>query len=380
MMSPGADPRPLVVHLLHRFDTGGLENGVVNLINRLPEFRHAVVALTEITAFKERVQAPGTEFIALHKPSGHGLWQYARVWRLLRRLKPAVLHTRNLAALEFVVPAWAAGVPLRVHGEHGRDMHDLDGSSRRYQRVRRLYAPFVHRYIALSQELRHYLVERVGLRGTRIEQIYNGVDAERFRPRVAGETLPQGWPFDPARHWVVGAVGRMQPVKDPLTLLQAFAQLHASRPQARLVWVGDGPLRVAMEDEVRRLGLGDQVWLAGDRRDVPALLRAFDAYVLPSIAEGVSNTLLEAMASALPIVATRVGGNAELLESGRSGQLVPASDAVALAQALAALLDAPALAAAQGAAARQRVEQQFSLAAMVARYRSVYQQQGSRAA
>ncbi|HEU6453990.1 MAG TPA: glycosyltransferase, partial [Roseateles sp.] len=133
------DPRPLVVHLVHRFDTGGLENGVVNLINHLPAFRHAVMAVTEVTSFKERVKAPGTQFFSLQKPPGQGLWLYPRVYRLLRELRPAVVHTRNLGAMEFQLPAWAARVPLRVHSEHGWDVDDLGGVSRRNQRLRRIY-------------------------------------------------------------------------------------------------------------------------------------------------------------------------------------------------------------------------------------------------
>src|SRR5881394_3017477 len=105
-----SDSRPLVAHVLHRFDTGGLENGVVNLINRLPaeRFRHAVVALTEITEFKRRVQRDDVQFIALRKSPGHGVWSFARMSSLLRELQPAVVHTRNLGALEMSLPAaWA---------------------------------------------------------------------------------------------------------------------------------------------------------------------------------------------------------------------------------------------------------------------------------
>ena len=120
------DPnRPLLIaHVVYRFDIGGLENGVVNLINRLPEsrWRHAVLALTEVSsAFTQRVQRQDVQYLSLHKSPGH-LWKlYPRLVRMFRELQPAVVHTRNLAALEAVVPAWTAGIPVRIHGEHGRD-------------------------------------------------------------------------------------------------------------------------------------------------------------------------------------------------------------------------------------------------------------------
>ena len=197
-----ADPRPLVVHVMHAFDVGGLENGVVNLINHLPRdaWRHAVVALTRITDFRQRVRRDDVTFIALDKAPGHAVSLYPRLYRLFREMKPAIVHTRNRAALEVAVPAWAAGVPVRLHGEHGRDVGDLDGSSRKYQWVRRIYRPFVSHYVALSRELERYLVENVGVPQPRISQIYNGVDAQRS-PGARSRVPTSGWsaPWDGCR-------------------------------------------------------------------------------------------------------------------------------------------------------------------------------------
>ena len=152
---PAVDNRPHVVHVMYRFDTGGLENGIVNLVNHMSvqAYRHTIVALTEVTDFRKRIQRDDVEFVSLHKPPGHGVWQYPKLYRLFRRLRPHIVHSRNLAALEVQVPAWAAGVPIRIHGEHGRDVGDLDGNNITYQRVRRIYRPFVHHYMALSRDL-----------------------------------------------------------------------------------------------------------------------------------------------------------------------------------------------------------------------------------
>lgn len=369
---------PLVAHILHRFDTGGLENGVVNLINHMPaqSFRHVVIALTEVTDFRLRLQRSDVDCIALHKPPGHGAKIYPQVWRLFQKLRPAIVHTRNLAALEMQPAAWAARVPVRIHGEHGRDMEDLDGSSRRHQQIRRLYSPFVHRYVALSQDLSSYLVDRVGIASGRITQIYNGVDADRFHARSAQERVPDGWPFADG-HFVVGTVGRMQTVKHQTLLARAFARMLEVSPnlrgRVRLALVGDGPLREACQQILAEAGLSDLAWLPGERRDVPELMRHLDAFVLPSLGEGISNTILEAMASALPVVATAVGGNPELVSDGVSGHVVPPDDVEALATALVALALDPARSSAMGRAGRADVERRFSLQAMVGAYQRIYE-------
>jgi sugar transferase (PEP-CTERM/EpsH1 system associated) len=185
--------------------------------------------------------------LALHKPPGHGVWLYPQLFRLMRAWRPAIVHSRNLAALEAVVPAWAAGVPIRIHGEHGRDVDDLDGSNRKYRRLRRLYRPFVSHYVSLTTELTHYLATHIGVDPSRLTQICNGVDVGRFRPAERPAATIDGCPFDASRHWLVGTVGRMQAVKDQVTLARAFALALQERPalreRVRLVMIGDGPLR-----------------------------------------------------------------------------------------------------------------------------------------
>jgi len=372
-------PVPLVAHVVFRFDTGGLENGIVNLINRLPPgaYRHVVIALTEVApAFSRRIRAQGVEFISLHKPPGHAVWLYPRLWTLFRTLRPAIVHTRNLGALECQVPAMLAGVPVRIHGEHGRDVGDLDGSNKRRQWLRRLYKPFVHHYIALSRDLGAYLQARVGVQERRITQVYNGVDTDRFRPAGAGRRPIPGCPFGHEVSFVFGTVGRMQSVKAQTLLARAFVRALELQPalaeRCRLVMVGDGPLRAEAQELLCAAGIGHLAWLPGDREDVPDVMRGLDAFVLPSLAEGISNTILEAMSSGLPVIATDVGGNADLVIAGTTGDLVPADDVEALALALSRMVADPVRASAMGAAGRDVVERRFGLAAMVSTYRNLY--------
>lgn len=380
------DRRPLVCHVMHRFDTGGLENGVVNLVNHMPKelYRHAIVAMTEVTNFRHRIRRDDVEFVSLHKPPGQGVWQYPKLFRTFRRLRPQIVHSRNLSALEAQVPAWAARVPVRVHGEHGRDVGDLDGSNVRLQRTRRLYRPFVHHYVALSRDLGDYLANKVHVAARDVTQIYNGVDTSLFRPATGGRPERiENCPFDPSCHWLIGTVGRMQVVKDQLTLSKAFVLVLQQHPELRttlrLVMVGDGILRQRVQAVLEDAGVADLAWLPGERKDVPEIMRGLNAFVLPSIAEGISNTILEAMASGLPVIATHVGGNADLVADGQTGELLPASDPMRMAQSIARLAADPGRAALLGRAGRQRAIDSFSMGSMVAAYLAVYDQQLRRA-
>lgn len=372
------DARPLVLHVLYRFDVGGLENGVVNLINRMPAdaYRHAILALTEVTDFRRRIQRDDVQYISLNKPPGHLFRLFPHLFRLFRELKPAIVHSRNLAALEVTVPAALAGVPVRIHGEHGRDVGDLDGSNRTHQWVRRAYNPFVTHFIALSRDLETYLTGRVGIPARKVTQIYNGVDAERFQPAVTPTLTFADCPFHRPDHWLVGTIGRMQTVKDQTLLARAFIRAldlaPALKPRLRLVMVGEGPLRAEALAMLEPAGLADLAWLPGERNDIPEVLRGLDCFVLPSLAEGISNTILEAMAAGLPVIATHVGGNPELVIEGKTGTLVPAGDVDAMAQAIVAFAVNTESARSAGVAGRAEVERRYSLDAMVRAYQSLY--------
>jgi sugar transferase (PEP-CTERM/EpsH1 system associated) len=366
-----------VVHLVYRFATGGLENVIVQLINGLPHqsFRHTVVALTEADpAFAARITRPDVEVISLNKRPGQPFGLYPKVYRLLRRLKPDVLHSCNLAAMEFAPMAALARIPLRVHAEHGWDVGELGGSNARYRFLRRLYKPFVHEFIAVAEPQRDYLLNQIGVPAARLHFIPNGVDIERFRPRQDDDAPPAGFPFRQGEHWVIGTIGRQALVKNPLLLVEAFIQLVQSNAPGtadmRLVMVGEGPLHEAIAQRIAEVNIADKVWLAGVRADIPELLRAMDCFVLPSLSEATSCTLQEAMATGLPIIATQVGGNAALLKNGRYGSLIPSEDTSALAAEL--LKQYGLRAEGDHLAARASIIQRYGLAAVLARYAALF--------
>ena len=370
---------PLVLHVVFRFDTGGLENGVVNLINHMPQsaYRHAVVALTEIVpGFAQRINRDAVQFISLHKPAGHGLKLYPRLFKLFRELRPSIVHTRNLAALECQVPAALAGVPVRLHSEHGRDLVELHGNDRRFRWIRRLYRPFVHSYVALSRDLERCLTDEVNVPPHRVLQIRNGVDTARFRPAAASRPVAPGCPFNGPGLWIIGTVGRMQAIKNQTGLAEAFVRVLKDQPslrgRLRLVMVGDGPLRAQAQSVLDNAGLGALAWLPGERADVPEVMQGLDCFVLPSLSEGISNTILEAMACGLPVIAADVGGNAELVRHGETGLLVPDCDVESFAGNILRLALRPAEAAAMGRTARVLAESDFSVKTMVDRYQALY--------
>ena len=369
---------PLITHIIHRLDVGGMENGLVNLVNYLPteSYRHAIVCMTDYTDFRHRIQRDDVMLHALNKREGKDLTVHGRLLKLLRALKPDIVHTRNLATLEAQATAALAGVGLRVHGEHGWDVGDLDGSRGKHRLMRRLFRPLVSQYIVLSRHQLEYLRSAVRVDPQRLNHICNGVDTDRFRPGAmpSPSPLPEG--FASADSVVIGSVMRMQPVKAPVDLARAFVMLRDRHPEwfarLRLVMVGDGPQRADVQQLLTEFGVAGQVWLAGARDDIPALMGAMDLFVLPSLAEGICNTVLEAMACGLPVVATNVGGNPELVQDGETGTLVPPSRPDILASQMMVYAMDPIRRRREARAARTRAEAEFSIDAMVNGYMKVY--------
>lgn len=369
---------PKVVHIIYALGTGGLENGLVNIINRSPadRYRHVIVCLTDATNFAKRITVPNVEVIQLHKKPGQDWGLYFRLLKTLFSLRPDIVHTRNLASLEMQALTLLLPGVKRVHGEHGRDIYDLDGTNKKYNLLRKILRPFIHRYIAVSKDLEGWLKGTINVPATKLRQIYNGVDSEKFHLRQQSKTdiTPEG--FLQHASIIVGTVGRIAEVKNQKLLVDGVRFLMRKRPELkaclRLVLVGDGPLYSSLKDYVTEIGLSDLVWMAGDRDDVAELMQLMDVFVLPSLAEGISNTVLEAMATGLPVIATNVGGNPELISEGENGLLVKVGDEQGLAEAIGELVDNPGLRAEMGKKGISQVKSIFNWQRAVNEYLGVY--------
>ncbi len=362
-----------VCHVIHRFATGGLENGLVNLINHLPQekYQHVIVTMQGYDpefAARLNVEVP---IYSLDKKAGKDFGVFVRMFRLLRKLKPDIMHTRNLATLEMNLPGYLSGIRRRIHGEHGWDINDPDGSVKKYQRLRRLVGNFIHLFVALSKEQERYLLERVGIKRDKVTRICNGVDLSRFSnvKQKSNQEINED-------KLVIGCVGRLAPIKGHSVLLRAFKNLLQNvSPQIdnlELQIAGEGDELSRLSALAEQLDIGDKVKFLGNQSDIPAVLAGFDLFVLPSHAEGISNTILEAMAAGLPVVATRVGGNADLIAEGETGVIVDVNSPEALAKGMLSIVNDKNLRDQLGQKAQLRAQTEFSLEVMVNRYDGLY--------
>jgi len=369
----------LIAHVIYRFGMGGLENGLVNIINHLPDdqYQHVIICMTDHNVFSSRLNKP-VDIYDMHKKPGKDFMLYFRLWKLFRKIKPDIVHSRNMSALESQLPAFLAGVPIRIHGEHGRDVHDLDGHNKRYQSIRKFFRSIIDYYIPLSNDLERYLKNTIKIKKNKIVTICNGVDTEKFQYQKQADLtvpdLPSGFIKDGTI--VIGTVGRLETVKDQPNLLEAFIELlkspEVTDKDIKLILVGDGSLKEQLQERVEAAQLQNKVWLTGARDDVPELMNLMTLFVLPSLAEGISNTILEAMACGLPVIATDVGGNTELIVNGQTGGIVPRADPGAIKEKCLQYIESPELLQKHGQAARKRIEEKFSIINMVQNYHNVY--------
>jgi glycosyltransferase involved in cell wall biosynthesis len=365
----GSQEGPIrVAHVIWSLGLGGAEQVVIRLAAGLDRsrFEPIVVCLDQPGVFAPVAEEAGVPVTALGKRGALDARALVRLERLLVRRRVDVVHT-HLWGADFWgrMAARAARTPIILS-----TAHNVDTWKKPYHFVAdRLLARVTSRLVAVSDEVRHFYESRGVGRG-RWQVVYNGVADAATRARGRGPAFTDlGIGADSP---VVALIGRLVPAKAPSVFLEAVAQASAAVPDLRALIIGDGPLRASLEERARELGLGARVVFAGLRRDVPELLAGIDVLAFSSEREGLSIAMLEAMAAGVPVVATRVGGTPELIESGASGILVPPGQARALADALAALLTTPALAESMSRAALERVRTRFSLRHMVESYEALY--------
>jgi sugar transferase (PEP-CTERM/EpsH1 system associated) len=371
-----ATPAIRIAHVVDVLALAGMEYGVVKLVNRLDpaRFRSMIVCMRHRREEVDALLSPDVPVFEMRKDPGRNWRVIGRLAERFRAERVDIVHSHNWSTFLYAVAAarWA-GVPVAIHGEHGKD-----DTIRRPLRIfaSRVLSSAVDRVCAVSRDLAEEVVRDWRVPPARVAWIPNGVDLDAYGGREGAGAIRAELGLSEG-DLVLMNTGGFRAVKDHATLLRAFALVRSAEPRARLLLVGQGSAeqpRGGLDRQAAALGVEDSVRFAGVRTDVPRLLRAADVYVNSSRYEGMSNTILEAMAAGAPGVATGVGGNPDLVQDGVTGFLVPSGDPEAMARRILELFRDGALRARMGAAGRARMEAVHSMPAMIRAYGDLYEE------
>jgi len=363
-----------IMHVVEALGVGGgVEHGLANLIERMDRhrFEHVVCAVFRLGPQLERYTADRVRVVCLNQK---GRSQVVALVQAIREVKPVIVHSRNWGTLEAVIAArWARACSV-IHSEHGVEVNPA-GEPRRRTWMRRIGFELAHRVFSVSYQLRDTLANRTGFPPDKIDVIHNGVEMRKFGAGASRlRSFRQALEI-PEREFCIGCVGRLNRIKDYPTILAAAKIFARACDSWRLLIAGSGPELPALQEIVNAdHSLRERVKLLGPVKTerVPEFLHSLDAYVLPSLWEGISNSLLEAMAAGLPVIATNAGGNPEVVEDGKSGLLFPVGDAARLAEQLTLLYRRPDTRLQFGGEAVEKMQREFSLEAMVRNYEQMY--------
>jgi sugar transferase (PEP-CTERM/EpsH1 system associated) len=362
------------MHVVRSLGTGGTEEGVRKLLAGLDRDTFEQTVCTVVAGPVVEPQT-GARMVNLGRSAGASGFLVPDLIRVLIREQPHIVHSRNWATIEAVPAARLARIHGVVHSEHGLDVQTMSDQPWRRNMFRHFCFSWADCVFAVSQGLKDYYARQLRRSAERMRVVPNGVDTEHFRPDPAARRELRERLGVSTDTLVVGTVSRLDPVKDHRSLFQAAELSLSQGTRLHLVIVGDGIERAALERDVQGCPLLRQRTLfVGEVRNVTQWINSFDVFALPSLAEGMSNTLLEAMAVGVPPIATRVGGNPDVIEEGRSGLLFEAGDIQTLATCLRALALDPKRRQDLGTHARQRVKSCFSLQVMLRNYSQLYDQ------
>ena len=357
-----------ILHVIESLDFGGAEKVTVNLANGMVESHDVTVCCVKRVGVLGAKLDPRARVFCLDKGEGNDYLLPLRLARLIRQYGFDVVHTHNWAVfLEGGLAGLLAGTPVLLHTVHGPYADYPPTLASRIKialrhLIERWLARRFRRIVTVSDAIHAYIEKDIRIPSERLLTVHNGI------PTATGAYAQR--PERP--HITFMAVGRLAPVKNHMMMLRAFHAMAQTRPQVRLVLVGDGPERAALEDYVRQQRLEDKVSFPGFRDDIDTLLPEADVFLLTSHYEGISIALLEAMRAGLPAIGTRVGGIPETVRDGKTGLLVAPDDVAALVTAMARLADSKSLRDEMGKQGYDYFMQEFSLATMLARYQQLY--------
>ncbi len=354
-----------ILFVILSLEIGGMEQVVADLIRNLnlERFTPVVACLESRGPIGAEMDKLGVAVVQVGRMTPLLSFAYpGKLMKVMRDYRIDVVHVQSGCWHKAALAARLCGIGNVIYTEHGRIFPD----SRAVMILDRIYAPLTRHVVAVSQNLARYMCSEVGIPAGKISVIINGIDVERFRSARVPSTT--------AGNIRIGIIARLAPVKDIATLLRAMAVVRRRKSLVSLSIVGDGPERDALESLANELGLSAVVTFHGFRRDIPSALKDMDIFVLSSLSEGTSITLLEAMASGKPLVVTNVGGNPAIVEQGVNGFLVPAGDPDSLAQALLKLADDARLRQSMAAANIRKVTERYSIQSMARQYEALYRE------
>jgi sugar transferase (PEP-CTERM/EpsH1 system associated) len=365
-----------IMHVLDNLGRGGMQNGVVNLIAHLDptRFEHVVCSTRYLEDEKShRLYGEHVRVMCVGDRKAASRLQISALARAIREVKPNVIHSRNWGGVEAVVAGRWVGSASLVQSEHGLDPETVATEPWRRIAFRRLAFELADRVMCVSEQLKQIYSKRTGFPERRMMVIHNGVDTHKFSPDPTARIALRRELGISAGDYCIGCVGRLSSIKDYPTVIRAAGKLDESFGAWRLIVIGDGPERLNLEQILREHPQwGRKISFLGSNTRIAELLNAMDVYVLSSITEGISNALLEAMATGLPVIATATGGNPEVVVDGQSGILFDVGDTQQLAARLLLLQARPEERSRLGDEALHRVRENFSLETMVRRYENLY--------
>jgi len=363
-----------IAHVTHSFDAGGIENGIVNIINGLDwnNYFHLICCLTKSGDFEQRIKSSNITIIELNRRLGNDLRIPLKLAKKFKKYNVDIVHLRGWGTLiEGIMGAKLACIKKIIYGFHGRTFEGIKNEKKRRNYAEKFALNFVDKILTLSSNMKTDFCHRLNIPNKKIDIIHNGVDVAKFRPGIDISNLKKEFHIE-KHDFIIGSVGRLDAVKDCDTLIQGFHLFNQRNENSKLIIVGDGPELSILKEIVSRTNLLHKVVFTGYRTNIPQMLNLMDIYVQTSLYEGFSNTILEAMAVGLPVITTDVGGNSFIVFDGINGYLIDPQNPSLLHEKLMYLSENRSIMQKMGVENRKTIVENFSVQKMIKKYHALY--------
>ena len=367
-----------IFYIVNTLGYGGVEKYVVDIINNIntQHFYPIIVCLKKVGPLKDKIKNRLTIY-ELNKKEGNSPFLPFRLAKLIKKEGVDIIHSNNWGTfVESVIAKWISRAPVVIHAQHGLEMNDSEATSKlkRYKRniIRHVFSYLTDTIAVVSCATQEFVTDGWKAPKEKVKLIYNGVDLNVFNNLLVLKDTKYSELSISKNDLIIGSVGRLMRVKNYPCLIRAFKILSQEFNHVKLLLIGEGPDMLEIKSLIEKLDLTNKIKLLGNRNDIRDILTVMDIFVLPSISEGISLSILEAMASHVPVVTTNVGGNPEIIENGKNGILVGPDNADELANAIRTLIVNPDKRKELGNSGRKIVEEKFALDRMVEDYESLY--------